>query len=150
MIKPLFGGSPLVHRPLVMATGVFDLLHIEHVLLLEFAKRQGCTLLVGINTDESVQRLKGPNRPIISCRHRTLMLESLRCVDEVTTFSEDTPEQLIKHWKPDVLVKGHDYRDKPVPEAEIIARWGGRLVIAPTSSRVSTSQIINHIRSLPA
>lgn len=136
-------------RPLVMATGVFDLLHIEHVLLLEFARRQGYHLLVGINSDESVQRIKGPHRPIISCVHRMLMLEALRCVDDVTTFSEDTPERLVRQWKPDILVKGHDYEDKPVPEAAILAEWGGRLVIAPTTGRVSTSKIIDHIRSIP-
>lgn len=134
---------------LVMATGVFDLLHVQHIALLEFARRQGGHLLVGINTDESVQRFKGPGRPIIGCVHRMLMLESLRCVDDVTTFTEDTPERLIRQWRPDILIKGHDYEDKPVPEAAILAEWGGRLVIAPTTGGVSTSKIIQQIRSLP-
>lgn len=139
-----------IPRPLVMATGVFDLLHVEHVLLLEFARRQGCHLLVGINSDESVQRIKGPGRPIIGCVHRMLMLEALRCVDDVVAFPEDTPAQLIRQWRPNILVKGHDYKDKPVPEAEILKEWGGRLVIAPTSDRESTTAIINRIRSTPS
>ncbi len=136
-------------RPLVMATGVFDLLHIEHVLLLEFARSQGCHLLVGINSDESVALIKGPGRPIIGCVHRMLMLEALRCVNDVTTFSEVTPERLIRQWRPDILVKGHDYENKPVPEAEVLKEWGGRLVIAPTTPRESTTSIINRIRSTP-
>ena len=102
-------------------------------------------MLVGINDDESVHRIKGPARPIICCFHRMLMLQSLRCVNRVKTFREDTPDRLIRQWRPDILVKGHDYEDKPVPEAAILAEWGGRLVIAPTSSRTSTSQIIERI-----
>lgn len=134
---------------LVMATGVFDLLHIEHVMLLEWAKRQGSRLVVGVNSDESVERLKGPGRPIIPYRHRVLMLESLRCVDQVYGFNEDTPAELIATLRPDVLVKGHDYCNKPVPEAVILERWRGRLVIAPTTAGVTTSKIIDHIRSIP-
>lgn len=133
-------------RPLVMATGVFDLLHAQHVALLEFARQQGSTLIVGINSDASVRRIK-PGRPIINEFNRLRMLWSLRCVDDAMVFTEDTPLKLIQDIKPGILVKGHDYQDKPVPEAEILKEWGGRLVIAPTSDRESTTAIINRIRS---
>lgn len=134
----------------VLATGVFDLLHAEHVALLQFARAQGEILVVGMNSDASVRAIKGPGRPIIPELHRYRMLRALRCVDRVEVFSEVTPRLLIDRLRPDILVKGHDYLNKPVPEAEILADWGGRLVIAPTSSHITTSQIINHIRSLPA
>lgn len=137
-------------RPMVLATGVFDLLHVEHVRLLQFARAQGCQLIVGINDDQSVQRIKGPGRPIIPVHHRAEMVRALDCVDRVMVFAEDTPARLIQDLKPDVLIKGHDYRDKGVPEAEILKEWGGRLVIAPTSSRISTSQIIERISGAKA
>lgn len=136
-------------RPLVMATGVFDILHVEHVRLLKFAATLGNYLLVAINSDESVRRFKGPHRPIIGQNHRMEMVKALACVDDVTLFREDTPLELIMRRCPDILVKGHDYQDKPVPEAAILAEWGGRLVIAPTSNRESTTAIINRIRSAP-
>lgn len=134
----------------VLATGVFDLLHVEHLALLRFARAQGQHLTVGINSDESVRIIKGRFRPIIPQYDRQAMLLANRWVDDVFIFNEITPQQLIQRVRPDVLVKGHDYLNKPVPEAEILKEWGGRLVIAPTSGHVSTSQIINHIRSLPA
>lgn len=143
--------SPRHPRPrTVLATGVFDLLHAEHLTLLTMAAALGDLLYVGINSDQSVRRLKGPGRPIIPEGYRYQMLMALRCVDLVEIFHEDTPLELIKRLRPAVLVKGHDYLNKPVPEAEILKEWGGQLVIAPTSGHVSTSQIINHIRSLPA
>jgi len=135
-------------RPLVMATGVFDLLHAEHVVLLELAARQGATLIVGVNSDASVRRIK-PGRPIIDEYDRVRSLRALRCVDGVFVFDQDTPIELIRKHRPDILVKGHDYRDSVLPEAEALKEWGGRVWIAPTSDRISTSQIIEKIRSLP-
>lgn len=134
---------------LVMATGVFDILHVEHVRLLKFAATLGNYLLVAINSDESVRRIKGPHRPIIGQNHRMEMVKALACVDEVMLFREDTPLELIGRRCPDILVKGHDYLGKRVPEAEILKEWGGRLVIAPTTPRESTTSIINRIRSTP-
>ena len=136
-------------RRTVLATGVFDLLHVEHLALLTMAQSLGHWLYVGINSDESVRRLKGPGRPIIPEGQRMRMVQALRWVDHVEIFHEDTPLELIKRLRPAVLVKGHDYLHKPVPEAEILKEWGGQLVIAPTSSQTSTSQIIDRIRSLP-
>lgn len=136
-------------RPLVMATGVFDLLHAEHIELLNAARLKGMALVVGVNTNESVRRLKGPGRPIITLGDRIAVLRALRCVDMVVSFNEDTPIELIRAVRPDILVKGHDYRDSVLPEAEALKEWGGRVWIAPTSSRISTSNIIEKIRSLP-
>jgi len=135
-------------RPLVMATGVFDLLHAQHVVLLELASRQGSTLVVGVNSDASVRRIK-PGRPIINEFDRVRVLRALRCVDDVFVFDQDTPIELIRKHRPDILVKGHDYRDSVLPEAEALKEWGGRVWIAPTTDRISTSQIIDKIRSLP-
>lgn len=142
-------GHPLVHRPLVMATGVFDLLHAQHVKLLQEARSFGASLVVGVNSDESVKRLKGPGRPIIGQDDRLRMVAALRCVDHAVLFREDTPAELVAIWQPDILVKGHDYRDSVLPEAEALKAWGGRVWIADTSSRESTTAIINRIRSTP-
>lgn len=135
-------------RPLVLATGVFDLLHSQHVRLLDLARRQGAALIVGINSDTSAARIK-PGRPIVPWPDRAEVLRALRCVDDVMVFVEDTPLELIRDLKPDILVKGHDYRDSVLPEAEALKEWGGRVWIAPTSDHISTSQIIAKIRALP-
>ena len=134
-------------RPLVLATGVFDLLHAEHLMLLQYASSISGNLIVGINSDDSVRRLKGPGRPIIGQHDRVAMLAALRCVDQVMVFEEDTPLALIMRLRPDVLVKGHDYGHdgKPMPEAELLKEWGGRVSIAPTTDRVSTSKIIDRV-----
>ena len=136
-------------RPLVMATGVFDLLHAQHVKLLQEARSFGASLVVGVNSDESVKRLKGPSRPIIGQDDRLRMVAALRCVDQAVLFREDTPIELVRSWRPDILVKGHDYRDSVLPEAEALKAWGGRVWIADTSGRESTTSIINRIRSTP-
>ena len=129
-------------RPLVMATGVFDLLHAQHVKLLQEARSFGASLVVGVNSDESVKRLKGPNRPIIGQDDRLRMVGALRCVDQAVLFREDTPIELVRSWRPDILVKGHDYRDSVLPEAEALKAWGGRVWIADTTGSISTSEII--------
>ncbi len=136
-------------RPLVMATGVFDLLHAQHVKLLQEARSFGASLVVGVNCDAGVQRLKGPSRPIIGQDDRLRMVAALRCVDHAVLFHEDTPAELVRAWQPDILVKGHDYRDSVLPEAEALKAWGGRVWIADTSNRESTTAIINRIRSTP-
>ncbi len=137
-------------RPLVLATGVFDLLHTEHVFLLEVARAQGASLVVGVNSDASVRRLnKGPGRPIIKAAHRAALVSALRCVDLVRIFHEDTPLELIERLRPDVLVKGHDYAHKPVVGQAEVESWGGRVHIVPTTNRISTSRIIEHIQELP-
>ena len=93
----------------VFTNGCFDLLHVGHVHLLQFARDQGDRLIVGVNSDASVRRLKGPGRPIVPCVERVSMLSALRDVDRVVVFDEDTPERLIAALRPAVLVKGPDW-----------------------------------------
>jgi len=128
------------NRKLVFTNGVFDILHAGHVSYLCRAHDLGDLLIVGVNSDESAQRLgKGPNRPINSLQDRILVLEALRCVDAVVAFTEDTPERLIEILKPDVHVKGGDYREEDLPEAKIVRAYGGEIVILPTLEGRSTT-----------
>ena len=99
----------------VFTNGVFDLLHVGHIQLLQFAREQGDRLVVGINSDESARRLKGASRPVIPAAERASMLSALLHVDEVVVFKEDTPTRLINDLRPDVLVKGPECRGKSIP-----------------------------------
>jgi len=132
----------------VFTNGVFDLLHPGHIQLLQFARSQGDILVVGINDDASVRRLKGKKRPIFPLAERMEILAALECVDYVVPFSEDTPLQLIRALgKIDVLVKGGDYvPGEVVGRAEVEAR-GGRVVIFKLSGNYSTSALIERILS---
>ena len=104
---------------LVFTNGCFDILHRGHLALLEYCKGIGCTVFVGLNSDESVRRLKGPLRPINCQEDRKYFLESLRYVDKVIVFDEDTPYNLIKKLKPDIIVKGGDYLPEDVVGSDI-------------------------------
>jgi rfaE bifunctional protein nucleotidyltransferase chain/domain len=137
----------LASRRVVFTNGVFDLLHPGHVELLEFARAQGDLLVVGVNSDDSVRRLKGPKRPIFPLAERAEILSAFACVDFVAPFAEDTPLELIRSLaRVDVLVKGGDYRpDQVVGRAEVEGA-GGRLVIVPLAVGYSTSGLIEKIR----
>ena len=124
----------------VAAGGCFDLLHTGHVALLQQARRAGDCLVVCLNSDDSVRRLKGPGRPIVPAADRARLLRALRCVDAVVVFDEDTPERLLERLRPDVWVKGGDYTPADLPEAALLARWGGRtLTVAYQDGRSSTA-----------
>jgi len=112
-------------RRVVFTNGVFDILHVGHLSLLEKAKSFGDILIVGVNSDDSVRRLKGKKRPLIPYRDRTRLLAALKPVDYVVRFSEDTPLEIIKKIKPDVLVKGADYRVSEIVGAPEVQSWGG-------------------------
>jgi rfaE bifunctional protein nucleotidyltransferase chain/domain len=130
-------------RSLVFTNGVFDILHVGHLSLLEAARGLGDMLIVGINTDAGVRALgKGPNRPINTEQDRARMLLALRCVDGVVLFDEPTPERLIAALRPEVHVKGGDYRVEDLPEACIVHSYGGRVVIVPYVEGVSTTRLI--------
>ena len=116
---------------IVATGGCFDLLHPGHVRTLEAARALCDCLVVCLNSDASVRRLKGPGRPVVGEEDRAAVLRALRCVDEVVIFDEDTPT-LLKHLRPDVWVKGGDYAPEDLPEAEVIARWGGRVALLPS------------------
>jgi D-beta-D-heptose 7-phosphate kinase/D-beta-D-heptose 1-phosphate adenosyltransferase len=107
---------------LVFTNGVFDLLHAGHVRLLEFARSQGDRLIVAINSDAAVRRIKGPDRPVIPVQERAEILRSLRCVDEVRIFDDDTPINLIRQLRPDMLVKGPAGKEPPFP----VQNWWNR------------------------
>jgi len=131
----------------VFTNGVFDLLHVGHVRLLEAARAEGAALVVGVNSDASVRRLgKGGDRPMVPATDRARVLAALGCVDCVVLFDADTPRALITALRPDVLVKGADYaRDDIVGAAEVEA-WGGRVVRVPLVPGYSTSDLLARLR----
>lgn len=130
----------------VFTNGVFDLLHSGHVDLLCAARSRGDALIVGLNSDDSVRRLKGPARPIRSTAERAQVVAALECVDAVTVFEEDTPEQLIRALRPDVLVKGGDYTVESMVGARDVVSWGGEALILPLTPGQSTTRIIERLR----
>ncbi|MEI8281804.1 MAG: D-glycero-beta-D-manno-heptose 1-phosphate adenylyltransferase [Armatimonadota bacterium] len=135
------------NKKIVFTNGVFDILHAGHVSYLSEAKSLGDYLVVALNTDSSVSRLKGPNRPVNSLEDRMAVIAALRCVDCVVSFSEDTPERIIGEIKPDIHVKGGDYSVESLPESKIIQGYGGKVVILPLLSGRSSTRIIEQLNN---
>jgi D-beta-D-heptose 7-phosphate kinase / D-beta-D-heptose 1-phosphate adenosyltransferase len=130
-------------RPTVVATsGCFDLLHAGHIRMLTTARALGDRLVVFLNDDASVRRTKGSGRPLVPVAERAELLRALSAVDDVFVFGEDTPVRALREVRPDVFVKGGDYRDVEIPEAAAIAAWGGRIVILPYEAGRSTTELI--------
>ncbi|BBY49597.1 bifunctional protein HldE [Mycolicibacterium arabiense] len=134
-------------RTVVATGGCFDLLHTGHVRLLRQARELGDALIVLINSDDSVRRIKGDDRPIVSAPDRARVLSALGCVDAVVTFDESTPEAMLELVRPDVWVKGGDYAVDDLPETEVVRRHGGDVVIVPTVAGYSSSRLIAAARS---
>ena len=132
---------------IVFTNGVFDLLHPGHVDILVAARAFGDALVVGVNTDASVKRLKGPTRPVRNERERVLVLAALEAVDAVVLFDEDTPLELIRALMPDVLVKGGDYTRETVVGAKEVIDNGGEVVIVPLTPGHSTTATVLSMRS---
>jgi rfaE bifunctional protein nucleotidyltransferase chain/domain len=130
---------------LVFTNGVFDLLHPGHIDLLLAARREGDALLVGVNTDASVTRLKGPTRPVRSLAERSYVLAALATVDAVVAFEQDTPLDLILYLRPDILVKGGDYTADTVVGSREVRAWGGQVTIVPLTPGQSTTSIIERL-----
>jgi rfaE bifunctional protein nucleotidyltransferase chain/domain len=127
----------------VVATGgCFDLLHAGHVATLRAARRLGDCLVVCLNSDESVRRLKGPTRPLVPAADRARVLEALECVDAVVVFEEDTPTTVLQRIRPDVWAKGGDYAGADVPEAAVLRSWGGQAVVLPYLQGRSTTELV--------
>ena len=126
----------------VFTNGCFDILHIGHICLLEQARRQGDRLIVALNSDESVHQIKGPMRPIVGEQERARILAALSAVDAVVVFDESTPLKLIEAVRPDVLVKGGDYREEAVVGAREVRAWGGRVELIPLVEGISTTRLI--------
>jgi D-beta-D-heptose 7-phosphate kinase / D-beta-D-heptose 1-phosphate adenosyltransferase len=132
----------------VVATGgCFDLLHAGHVQLLQAARALGDCLIVCLNSDRSVRRLKGPGRPVVGERDRRRVVEALGCVDAVVVFDEDTPAQVLERLRPHVFAKGADYAAHDLPERAVLDRWGGRVAILPLSDGRSTTRLIELVRA---
>ena len=129
-------------QKIVFTNGVFDILHAGHVQYLEFSRKQGDILIVGVNSDASVQRLKGPTRPVNPLADRMAVLAGLHAVDYVVSFNEDTPKELIAELQPDILIKGDDYAGKEVVGRETVEARGGKVVLAPFLQGRSTSATI--------
>jgi D-beta-D-heptose 7-phosphate kinase / D-beta-D-heptose 1-phosphate adenosyltransferase len=138
-------GRPRAER-VVFTNGCFDILHRGHVAYLHEARALGDRLIVGLNTDASVRRLKGEGRPVVSEQDRAFVLAGLGCVDAVTLFDEDTPAELIAALLPDVLVKGGDYTPEAVVGRAAVEAAGGRLVLIPFVTGRSTTGILERIR----
>lgn len=131
----------------VFTNGCFDVLHAGHVRYLAKARAMGDFLVIGLNSDASVRRLKGNNRPINTEDDRAEVLDALRAVDAVTIFGESTAEALIEIVRPDVYVKGGDYTLETLPEAKIVKEYGGRVEFVPLVEGRSTTNVIERIRS---
>jgi D-beta-D-heptose 7-phosphate kinase / D-beta-D-heptose 1-phosphate adenosyltransferase len=131
----------------VVATGgCFDVLHAGHVACLEAARRLGDALVVLLNSDASVRRLKGPDRPVQPAQDRARVLRGLSSVDDVVVFDEDDPRVALDVLRPDVWAKGGDYGGAPMPEADLVRGWGGRVVLLPYLSGRSTTTILDRRR----
>jgi len=132
-------------KTVVFSNGCFDILHPGHIHTLTHAKALGDVLIVGINSDTSVKRLKGERRPILNQGERAVMLAALEAVDYVTTFEEDTPLALIQLLRPHVLVKGGDWSSESVLGREVVEADGGRVVLVPYQEGLSTTGVIERV-----
>jgi len=137
----------LLKKSVVFTNGCFDILHAGHISSLTEAAKHGDILIIGLNADASIQGLKGPNRPLNDERTRALLLASLVMVDAVVLFSDPTPLQLILTIKPEVLVKGGDYKIEDIAGAKEVMEWGGNVIINPIIEGFSTTSIINKIQN---
>ncbi|MGM0572144.1 MAG: D-glycero-beta-D-manno-heptose 1-phosphate adenylyltransferase [Bacteroidota bacterium] len=135
-----------INQRIVFTNGCFDILHAGHTDYLSRAADLGDVLVVGLNTDDSVNRLKGAGRPLFDQEARSKVLASLSFVDAVVLFEEDTPEDLIQLISPDVLVKGDDYEPKDIAGAAFVQENGGKVVTLPLLQGYSTSDLINKIQ----
>lgn len=142
-LQQLLTRDEVDHKTLVFTNGCFDILHPGHIHLLREAADMGDLLVVGLNSDDSVRRLKGPERPLNDEASRALLLSSLVFVDFVVLFSEDTPLNLIKQLKPEILVKGGDYRPEEIVGYEFLASIGGKTVTVPLLKGHSTTGLID-------
>jgi D-beta-D-heptose 7-phosphate kinase/D-beta-D-heptose 1-phosphate adenosyltransferase len=138
----------LHQRKIVFTNGCFDVLHFGHVHYLLQAKKLGDILVIGLNSDDSVRRLKGPTRPVNGEKERAFVLAALACVDYVVLFGEDTPKELIETVRPDVLVKGGDYDITTIVGADFVQRNGGAVTTIPFVEGFSSTRIIEQLNSL--
>jgi rfaE bifunctional protein nucleotidyltransferase chain/domain len=134
-------------RRIVFTNGVFDLLHPGHLRYLQAARRHGDLLIVGLNSDASVRRNKGPERPINSEAERAEVLAALECVDAVSIFDDDTPADIIRRVQPDILVKGADWPADQIVGRDTVEARGGKVILEPVEPGYSTTAIVKRIQS---
>lgn len=134
-------------KKIVFTNGCFDIIHKGHIIYLNAAKELGDYLIVGLNSDESVRRIKGNSRPINSEEDRVLILENLKAVDAVVIFNEETPINLIEKINPDFLVKGGDWKENDIVGAEFVKKNGGKVVTIKYVDNYSTTSLINKLKS---
>lgn len=139
-------GARASGKRIVFANGAFDLLHVGHVRYLEGARREGDWLAVGINSDRSVARAKGPSRPILPEAERAEIVAALASVDAVSIFDEDSPAVLIAAMRPDVHAKGTDYSTATVPERGVVSAYGGRTAIVGDAKDHATTDLVAKIK----
>jgi rfaE bifunctional protein nucleotidyltransferase chain/domain len=142
-----FEFKKIPNSKVIFTNGCFDILHFGHLSILEQAKKLGDFLIVGLNSDISVKKIKGDSRPINSEEFRSTILSFFEIVDLVVIFDEDTPLELIKLLNPDLIVKGGDYTSDSIVGREIVEERGGKVVVLPTVEGYSTTSIINKIKS---
>lgn len=143
-IKKIVKKAKKLGKRIVFTNGCFDLIHKGHIKLLKNAKKQGEMLILGLNSDNSVGKLKGKRRPIYSQEKRARILSHFSYVDYIIIFNELTPGKLIKNIIPDILVKGKDYTNKKIVGKEIVEANGGRVVLVPLSKGYSTTKLIRN------
>ena len=147
-LEPVVAALKASGKTVVFANGCFDLLHVGHIRYLQSARQLGDALVVGLNSDESVRQLKGPQRPLMPEDERAEILAALACVDYVVLFQEVTVERLLRVLKPDIQCKGTDYTEETVPERDVVRSYGGRVAIAGDPKDHSTRDLIQDILSL--
>ncbi len=133
-------------KTIVFTNGCFDIIHLGHIYYLSEAKKLGDYLIIGLNTDSSVKKLKGPERPINSEQDRAMVLDALKSVDFVVLFDEDTPLELIREISPNILVKGGDYKADEIVGADFMKQHNGKVMIIPYLQGKSTTKIIEKIK----
>jgi D-glycero-beta-D-manno-heptose 1-phosphate adenylyltransferase len=134
-------------KKIVLANGCFDLFHVGHIRYLQGAKELGDILIVGINSDEQVRKLKGNNRPFMPENERAEIIDALACVDYVTVFTEPTVTELIRAVRPDFHAKGTDYTVETVPEKDIVAEYGGQIAIVGDPKDHSSTDLLKKVSS---
>jgi D-beta-D-heptose 7-phosphate kinase/D-beta-D-heptose 1-phosphate adenosyltransferase len=144
-VAALVGRTRAAGGTVVMTGGCFDLLHRGHVQLLHDARALGDCLVVCVNDDDSVRRLKGPARPLVTAEDRARVVRALACVDEVVVFADDTPVGVLERYRPDVFVKGGDYSGTELPEEAALAAWGGQVVVLPYLAGHSTTRLLQEV-----
>ena len=135
-------------KRIVFTNGCFDILHAGHIKLLKKAKKLGDVLIVGINKDKSIKKIKGKDRPIMDEKQRIEIISAIEFVDYVVPFGDTTPEKLIKIIRPDIIVKGGDYKKDEVVGKNIVEKYGGKVYIFPLVKNISTTKIINKIKKM--